>query len=143
MEFSQIPIEKLPDVWLALLPFIEKAMEYSDDEQGIEDVYHEIQRGDAQLWAVHKDTDTQAVAVTKLVETPRKKICRVVYFSGKGLDEMMYLWPQFEAWAFKENKCTDIEWLGRPGFLKVMKPQGYSLRYIVMRKNITLSNTLH
>ena len=142
MEFSQIPSEKLPDVWLALLPYIEKALSYANGEQTIEDVYNDILFGNTQLWAVHLGTETQAVGVTRLVQFPKKKVCRVVLFSSDALDSMMHLWPRFEDWARAEG-CQSIDWMGRPGFVKIMKANGYESKYTVMSKDITLSSTIH
>ncbi len=141
MNFSQIPKESIPDVWAALIPFIQKAIDRSDGEMNLDDVYIESILGTSQLWAVHDGFETKAIGVTRIILFPQKKICRVVLFSGNGLKQMLPLWPKFEAWAIKEG-CESIEWFGRKGFVKVMKQYGYEAKYVVMRKHL-IKETIH
>lgn len=141
MEFSQIPSNRLSEVWGALLPYIERALQYSDDESEPEDLYVSIALGDMQLWAVHEGTDTKAVGVTMLVDFPNYRICRIVLFAGNGLKDMLPLLPKFEQWAISQG-CAKIDWQGRKGFERIMQRYGYEPTYVVMRKHLIIE-TLH
>lgn len=134
VELIGIPSERLDDVWDAAEELLYDALEGNNGEITTFDCYEGIKAKRLQLWLVY-DGSIRAAVVTELAIYPRKKVCRVLQLSGKGMDEWLHLTSVIEAWA-KENGARGMELVGRKGWERHMKQHGYGFEYLVLSKEL-------
>ena len=109
------------------------ALHYSNGERSLQDLIHEIARGEKQVWLHTEGDKFNATVVTQVTQFPGKKTCEILYLGGdkaiKYLDDIR----EIEVWA-KAEGCHDIQVIGRDGWAKVLKQYGYDKRYVVTGK---------
>jgi hypothetical protein len=57
-------------IWQMAMPFIEKAIEYSDGKYSIDSVFAALLVQDMQLWAIFDDSGLCGACVTMIVKFP-------------------------------------------------------------------------
>lgn len=130
--------DEVPSMFEAVAPMIQRAIDHSQGEFDLDDVYNFILDRDMQLWIVHElghEDEPIAVVVTEIGAFPRLTVCRVVITAGKGMQEWVHCLGTIEAWA-KAHDCDKLETYCRPGIRKVMKPHGFELSYEVIHKDL-------
>lgn len=116
-----IPSERLPGLWILCAPLIDKAIQRTDCDFDIDDIYQKALTKDCQVWAWIDGGKITACFVTTLLIHPKRKICSVPLIGGAGLsvwrngvDEVLGKWA-------KEQGCEYLEGYARKGWLRVLK----------------------
>jgi hypothetical protein len=135
IDFSGVPTNCLPAVAADVKPLIEKALEYSLGEYMALDLLSYIHEGKMQLWVAADDHEIVGCVVTELKNFSRKKVCQIVVVAGERFDQWKYGYDLIEQWAFTLG-AEEIRFYGRPGWEKVMNPQGFNKAYTVMTKEL-------
>lgn len=105
-----------PDLAVGLRPQIQEALDHAGGQRTIEDLYAAVLLGQMQLWL---SPDGRAAHFTELVQYPRLKCLRVVISAG-DLSTLRDMTPRIARWALRQQ-CTRAEYIGRPGWSRVMK----------------------
>jgi hypothetical protein len=86
----------------------------------LDDVLALIRAGDAQLWA------GDAAAMVTLIEDDPCERRLLIWLAGGRLGELTdTLLPKAERWA-KTQRCRRMLIIGRPGWERALKPQGFA-----------------
>ena len=88
------------DVWPSLLPFVEEAAKYGNEEFQAIDVFSQVYEKEMQAWVVSIGAQVRLVAITQVYNVPRKRICNIYAVAGIGL-----------SWVLREWLGTCKEWL--------------------------------
>ena len=80
---------------------------------------------DHQLWVAFDDDQDYGAVVTNFIEYPRKKYVNLVFAGGvEGHRWKGAMLELLQHWAY-DNGCEGIESIGRPGWSKIFKHDGY------------------
>lgn len=99
------------------------------------DIRDDLQHARKQLWGYQQDGRVLGVAITRIAETPRGRVCEIYGAAGtetvRGqLDEIM---NEIERWA-ADVGCTRVRICGRKGWLRRL--HGFHQTGIIMEKSI-------
>lgn len=97
-----IPAEELAGVWWQVYPLIYGAAERSGGRYEAADIKKAIESLDMQLWIIRAGDSVEAVAVTEIIQYPRRKLVKVNIGAGKNYKEWIPLLAEIEEWG-KEN----------------------------------------
>lgn len=133
----QIPPEHFSKLPARCLDDIQRAMKHAAGERDILDVLKALYSGQNQLWLSLHDEKHIGTLVTEIVDTDQKRICVLLYAAG-DLDEYQQLFDDLsdiERWA-AYNGCDDVRIIGRPGWTRLLKSQGYDQIYVTVSKSV-------
>jgi len=129
------PIETdlLVDAWQSVKPFLEAALEHADGKYDLSVIFEQIQRENYKLWVVYNESQVIGCFVTELLQYPCAKVLGVPFLSCGDFDADIA--PHFSTvkqWA-RDNNAVSIEFFGRAGWEKKLKPMGFEKTHTVMR----------
>jgi hypothetical protein len=108
--------EELRDVWPQALPWIDAAVARNQGDEKTIDVLIALARGVYLLfWEPGK-----FAAVVTIAQYPSQKVATIVYFGGKGLDDIKAGFEAGKAWG-RANGINVVRTYGRPGWERVVK----------------------
>lgn len=106
--------------WARCAAWLDAALAHAGRTHGLSDVARMVEAGEAQLWA------GRTAAMVTLVEDDPAERRLLIWLAGGALDELVEgLRPQAEAWA-RGQGCRRVLVIGRPGWERALKPQGYA-----------------
>lgn len=109
-----IPSNEVLNIWSAVEPSIQAALDQEDTGYNAEDILTRIQTRDMQLW-VHP----VAVAVTEIHQLPRFKKLVLVTLGGSDMDAWIEDLMEVLGNYAKGINCKYLEQWGRKGWLRV------------------------
>lgn len=118
-------------VWEQCVPYLKRALEYSDGKYSLESIKKGLESRSMQLW-IYMKGDIKACMVTQIVNYPIKKVCLIMFLGGSLMHEWLRFMTMIEEWS-RSNKCDAMEIYGRPGWAKVL---GWEQIHVVIRKNL-------
>jgi len=129
------PIETdlLVDAWPMVKPYLEAALEHADGKYDLSVIFEQIQRENYKLWVVYNESQVIGCFVTELVQYPCAKILDIPFLSCENFDTDIA--PHLDAvkqWA-RDHNAVSIEFFGRAGWEKKLKPVGFEKTHTVMR----------
>lgn len=127
-----IPCESIADVW----PHVEAMLRLAVHRTGLNteaDVRRSILDGSALLWVAWDGKVIKGVAVTEINETASGRVCLIGYVSGKNLPEWFHLKDAIFEYA-RSEKCAKMRIIGRKGWLRRLKNEGFVMSNIVMER---------
>lgn len=106
--------------WPRCAAWLDAALAHAGRTHSLDDVRALIDAGEAQLWA-----GTGAAMVTLVEDDPGERRL-LIWLAGGELTELTEaLLPQAERWA-KARGCRRMLVIGRPGWERALKPQGFA-----------------
>lgn len=105
-----------PDLAIGLRPQIQAALDHAGGQYAIEDLYCAVLLNRMQCWLAPKG---EAVHFTELVQYPRLKSLRVLVSAG-DIQALLAMTPNIARWALNTQQCTRVEYIGRPGWARVL-----------------------
>lgn len=136
-----IPANQLADCWDNVKHLIGDACARSNGKYESVDILRSLLRGDMQLWGALSDEKIEAIAIGEIVSYPRIKVYRVLGCTGEGMNEWLDLIHGIENWARMQG-CKDFEAIARPGWEKMLTPQGYKKTHIILNRSLSVQETL-
>lgn len=127
--------DDLFNIWNQVVPYLEKALQFSDEKFKIDDILRGCMKQDMMLWVVYNDDKLSGCFVTELFDYPQDRRLNILLLSGDGFDDIVEHLEKFKEWA-SANGANAIEMYGRPGWKKVLEPHGFERTHTVMRLNI-------
>lgn len=116
-----ISSERLPRLWHHCAPLIDKAIQHTECDFDIDDVYRKALAKDCQIWVWVEKEEITACFVTTIHIHPKRKVCSVPLIGGRGLSVWRNGVDQtLGGWA-KSQGCEYLEGYARPGWLRVLK----------------------
>ncbi len=124
--------------WKGAEPWLEQALEHSEGELGLQEVYDALAAGYMYLFVATGGNETVMAAVIEIAAFPLKKVCRVVLMAGKDVTRYMQdMLDIAEPLAIKLG-CTDFEAWVRPSIWRFLRAKGIPFRrsYLLIRKTL-------
>ncbi len=133
MELRVVPSRFLRGNWRSIKKILQTALPYSGDTWTLESIYKDLKDEYCQLWvAINDKYEIQAVCVTKIVIYPTGKRLSIVVVAGFNIQEWISYFKAIERFA-EDKGCDIIEFVGRPGWERMLKRKGFHKTHIVMR----------
>ena len=131
-DLHNIGRDGIDDIWPYVLPFVTQAMERSHYDTP-DDVRLALDKGTAQLWIASKNGNIEAVCVTQIETNAKGSDCSIWICTGHDRQDWQHHLAEIETWARYEG-CTVMRHMARPGWAKVLKPMGYSVKHVCVEK---------
>lgn len=124
--------DKLPN---RIVRDISDALEHSFGERVLSDVFDDLALGHKQLWVNDCNGEFTTTVVTQIITYPKKKTLEICYLGGLDTLNQLSEIKIIEEWARIEG-CKDIQVIGRKGWLRALKDEGYQERYTTIGKEL-------
>ena len=141
MELVKVPTKELDKAWGLIEKDIKQSLLYSGQLSNSEFVLKTAKEGKFQIWILWDKAQKTSVekyfgvVITELVEKPLGKVCHIYMMTGRQRHKWQYLIKDIEKFA-KEEKCSMMELIARPGWQKVLNQFGYKRTHVVLEKQI-------
>lgn len=110
----------LAEAWRRAGPHLRAALAHAGGTHGLDDVAAMVGRGEAQFWSA-----PGSAMVTMVEDDPHERRL-LIWLAGGELRELIgQVLPRVEAFA-RENGCRRLMVIGRAGWERALKPQGYA-----------------
>lgn len=125
-----IPSNKIP--WNDVYCLISEACKYNNNRYSAEDVRGFLVSGEQQLWLAVED-EILGLAITEIVNYPRKKCCMIDICTGKRMEEWLHYLSEIERWAEAQG-CQQMLCAARIGFGRILKD--YKKTHYIVEKEL-------
>lgn len=137
VDISPVRIEQVHLIWPVVKGMLQKALDYTDGELTLNDIYNTLMTGERALWVVFKDNEPIACVTTRIDQHKSGlKICVIDFAGGHSFKE----WDTFTDYIepyYASLGCTKMEIAGRKGWLRLHTAKNFKLKYCVLRKDIS------
>ena len=131
---QMVPSNRVLEIAPYARPWLQAAVDRNGLGYNVEEVLSGCTHGAFQLWAA-KAQGFEGFAVTELVTSPNESSVHIILAGGKGVSEVIPYIAVIEQWA-KELGCQSIRVWGRPGWLRMLRKQGYHLETQVLKRSL-------
>lgn len=126
MNVSIVLPEDIDLIWGHVEKYMKAAARYTHGRYEVDDIKYHVQGGRVQqLWIAYTDDKVYGAVITEIMEYPRMRVLVMHFTGGVELplwkDDMLALLRRFA----KDHECKVIESIGRAGWKKVFKEDGY------------------
>lgn len=108
---------------------LEQALRHAGGTHTFEDVAAGIEHGRFQFWPA-----PHSVVVTEIIQFPQRKIAHCFLAAGR-MEEIQIQRRWLEGWA-KSVGCESVTIAGRPGWERVLGPDGYEKAAVLLEKKL-------
>tara|TARA_R100000963_G_C4644883_1_gene108893 strand:+ start:1052 stop:1483 length:432 start_codon:yes stop_codon:yes gene_type:complete len=122
---------------------LEKALEYTEGEYLLEDIYTELLNGNLTLWLGCSPEEKKIIfaATTTILRYPRYNSLLILHIgseNNKFIRHIEDFWKEDTPLTdyIKQNNIKKIEILGRNGWLKALNKVGFKRSYTALTKKI-------
>lgn len=131
-----LPTEIL-DWWHKIRDLLKDAMLTTRGKYDEKSIFFFLIGGKMQLWvAIDEEENVAAIAITENILYPLGiNVFRVICGTGHNRYEWQHMMGDLEKRA-RELGCADMEIMARPGWLRVMKAQGFEMTHIQLNKSL-------
>ena len=134
MQIALVPRNNIDEILSEVGPILIRATDLSGGRWSLPDVLDQIDTGQQQLWIAFDDERIWAACTTRFSHYAKMKMLEGCFVAGDKLDTWCApLLEVLDRWA-ADNDCAGIEFTGRMGWEKVLKPYGFRRAYIVLEK---------
>ena len=136
MNISLVPVGQLAGVIPAVLPFVNKSVEWARGRVTADDLLRFVINGNMQLWVVHEEQVVRGHVITEIKQYPQCRMLTIQYCAmTPGTLELIEEKMQDVAARFaKDAECAGIEFVGRPGWRDTAKKYGYEVQSVMYQK---------
>ena len=101
-------------------PWLEAALHAEDDRPllSMDDVVADLEARRAHLWV-----GENAALVTTITDYAQERVIEC-WLAGGDMKEILAMTPPIEDWARRVG-CTQVQVMGRKGWVRALSPQGY------------------
>ncbi len=92
-----------------------------------------LQVGTMQLW---RDEARKGIAVTEIQTYPLYRVLLIFMVAGRDVRDLLTDGQQQLDSFAKQSNCKFVEFIGRPGWEKLVDGLGYTEKFIRMRKEV-------
>lgn len=134
-ELRGVPSTQIDLAWPVAKQFVQVALDRTEGEMSIKDVYNALLEQDMQLWILIDGLNVIGALVTQIIVFPGVKACRYVTLGGDVHGDFEAITDLIEEWAATQG-CERMEIIGRPGWAKALKDFGYRQAYSYVTKRV-------
>jgi len=123
--------------WDKIEPLVKKAVSYSGGRHTVATTKYLCKIGEMKLWIVFKSVkDIEAIIITQKAIYPAKTILTIVLCGGRNMSKWSGEAIKTIMEYAKENGCTGVEVMGRPGWRKIFnKHVKYKESYVLFESH--------
>ena len=125
--------ERVQGIWPAVEHWITEACEEEGGSYLPSDVRALVVAGAWQMWIVTDGPEIHAMAITRIEQTPRRKVCWVLMMVGSGIEGWAHFRDRIAEWARAEG-CGAVKSLARRGYVKMFKE--FECRHVLLERNL-------
>jgi hypothetical protein len=130
IEVSMVPKQYVQTCWSQIVPFMEKAAEFTYGRYTADDILDSITDYDHVLWVAFNEGKIKGAVVTDFVTYPKRKLLCMSFCGGEDLHEwkvpMLELLQRFA----RDTGCDGIEATARRGWAKIFKDDGFQDHWV-------------
>lgn len=136
MKISYVPIGRVAGLIPALLPYLDKSVKWSAGRVCADDLIRLILTDMMQLWVVHEGQDIRGYYGIEVKSYPQCKMLAIQYCAMETgtmalvEEEMMRIAEDIA----QKSGCVGVEFIGRPGWKKVVEGHGYAVQSTMYQK---------
>ena len=112
---------------------IRKVMRRAASGVNTDDVLTCLQLGNMQLW---RDGACKGIAVTEIQVYPQYKVLLIFMVAGEDVRAWLTEGQQQLDSFAQQSGCRFVEFIGRPGWERLLQDHGYTEKFIRMRKEV-------
>ena len=130
-----VSTENIPTIWGDIIPLLEPSQN-EQRELSIDDFLDCLMEGEMQLWIAVENKEIIACMISQFATYPQKRVLRIIFISGDGMDRWIENFPMVENFALM-NGCTFLEVWGRGAWVKILKKWDWECKYHIITKDLT------
>lgn len=136
MKISYVPIGNIAGLVPALLPYLDKSVKWSAGRVTADDLLRLMLTDMLQLWAVHEGQTVHGFFGLEVKTYPQCKMLTIQYCAmHTGTleiveEEMMRIAEDIA----KQSGCAGVEFIGRPGWKKIVDDHDYAIQSVMYQK---------
>jgi hypothetical protein len=130
IEVSMVPPAYVDTCWDKVEPFAEKAAEYTYGRYTTNNIYERAKDESYQMWVAYEDDIFKGVVITEVVTYPQRKLLSMHFCGGIQLKEWKSPMLKLLQLFARDMGCDGIESVGRPGWEKVFREDGYKALWV-------------
>jgi hypothetical protein len=133
-------VDEMAPLWSDIFNCLQTYVARYRGEETVENMLAQCVAGKRQLWIVQDETGkvvlTPITEIVRVDATGRKRLVMVELGGSRGI-EALPLANEIEAWAVREHGVSDVEWIGRRGWGRLIEPMGFKPQAVIWRKRLT------
>lgn len=132
INISALQKDRLSSTWNDIAPYIQKGLDYANNEMDLDDVHSMIEDGEVIPLIIDDGNEILSVITLELVDKPAKRILYIMTAGGTDLDKWL---PEIMSVIYKiakEQQAASISINGRKGWLKVLDKYNYKHLFTVL-----------
>ncbi len=119
-----------------VIPLIKSALEHTDGETDFRHILSGIATQKRQLWLIRDKGNFIGMVITQMYKTQTgQKIGEVTLAAGTDYERWNHFIDVVGCW-FKHMGCVCVQVIGRGAWEKVLKNNGFTKRYTVLRRGL-------
>ncbi len=120
--------------WKDVEKYIIDGLKYADDKYTLDDIKQALNEHSMILWVVYNDVKARAIGclLTETLQYPQLKCLSIFLLGSDDFDEMVTMLDELREYG-RGIGCKTLEFYGRAGWEKRLKPHGFEKIHIVMR----------
>jgi hypothetical protein len=136
MKISYVPVGQISGLIPALLPYLTKSEQWSDGRVSVDDLLRLMLNDLLQLWVVHEETTIHGFFGVEVKQYPQAKMLTVQYCAMETgtLDAVDSQMMDIAEDVAKKSGCAGVEFIGRPGWKKIVQDHGYNVQSVMYQK---------
>jgi hypothetical protein len=129
MQVTAVLPKDVEACWDSVVKYVDLAADFTEGRYDTNDIREAIENGGHTLWVCYDPYDgvvsIKGVVVTTFAVYPQKKLLFLEFIGGEdGFEWKDVMLETLRKWA-ADNDCVGIESVGRPGWSRVFKDEGY------------------
>lgn len=127
---------QVPDVWNDIEPMVAAALAESGGAFAPEDIFRHLLDGSMVAWLSRGGDEIEACAVTQIMQYPRKRVLAIPLVGGRNMNAWIKFQAAIEAFG-RSQGCTHVNgFIGRQGWRRVLRDQGWRDVFTVIEKEL-------
>jgi hypothetical protein len=128
IKVTAVPPKHVDNCWSDIVGYMAEAAKYSGGRYALVDIHEAVKEKGHVLWVAYDFSGIKGAVVTDFSIYPRKKFLLLEFIGGEeGLEWKDVMLETLQNWA-RDTECNGIESIGRPGWSKIFKEDGYEMK---------------
>ena len=134
---SAIKKELIQLVWPVVEGFLQQAVDHSNGEMCIEDVFKRLIKGNMLLVTISVESDiVAAIAIEQRNFGSGKRVLNLTLLGGSEMEHWMDEFSDIADKLAKDYKCDEIYIVGRKGWVRALRSYGFETVHTVVSRKV-------
>ena len=127
---------ELDNRWIDIAPYIQKGLDYANNELDINDAHSMVKDGDLIPLVIEENDKILSVVTLELVDKPQKRILGIMTAGGTDIEMWLEQIMTVIDLIAKEQQADSINISGRKGWIRMLDKYNYKHAYTVLTKEV-------